>query len=313
MVMVKPALSYLDVIAAVRARVDVPVAAYHVSGEYAMIKAAAANGWIDHDTVAARAPHRDQAGRRRRHPHLPGAVVRRDRDDEHQRRAVRPQLPGDPGRCQLQHPRVQVGRRHAVLRRAGRGPVRVGRRGHAATSTSCRATARSSSATPTRRSPPPCRRGRAAGTSYGAPTPGEMLLAEAIDRARRQLRHGAADELGHRGDEHGGPPRPRLHRSRPHRDLPRQLPRRHRRAARRRRQRRGHAGPSRHGRRARRGRRQHDGRAVQRRPAARRTGGRGHRRARRRQHGRRRPGSPASCKGCAPSAIASARCWSSTR
>ena len=52
MVMVKPALSYLDVIAAVRARVDVPVAAYHVSGEYAMIKAAAANGWIDHDAVA---------------------------------------------------------------------------------------------------------------------------------------------------------------------------------------------------------------------------------------------------------------------
>ncbi len=46
-VMVKPALSYLDVIARVRAEVDVPVAAYHVSGEYAMIKAAAANGWID--------------------------------------------------------------------------------------------------------------------------------------------------------------------------------------------------------------------------------------------------------------------------
>jgi porphobilinogen synthase len=51
-VMVKPALAYLDVIAAVRARVDVPLAAYHVSGEYAMVKAAAANGWIDHDTVA---------------------------------------------------------------------------------------------------------------------------------------------------------------------------------------------------------------------------------------------------------------------
>jgi porphobilinogen synthase len=51
-VMVKPALSYLDIISAVRAQVDVPVAAYHVSGEYAMIKAAAANGWIDHDTVA---------------------------------------------------------------------------------------------------------------------------------------------------------------------------------------------------------------------------------------------------------------------
>lgn len=51
-VMIKPAMSYLDVIAAVRARVNVPVAAYHVSGEYAMIKAAAANGWIDHDAVA---------------------------------------------------------------------------------------------------------------------------------------------------------------------------------------------------------------------------------------------------------------------
>jgi porphobilinogen synthase len=52
MVMVKPALAYLDVIAAVRARVDVPVAAYHVSGEYSMLQAAAANGWIDHDAVA---------------------------------------------------------------------------------------------------------------------------------------------------------------------------------------------------------------------------------------------------------------------
>jgi porphobilinogen synthase len=52
MVMVKPALAYLDVIAAVRAQVQVPVAAYHVSGEYSMIKAAAANGWIDGAAVA---------------------------------------------------------------------------------------------------------------------------------------------------------------------------------------------------------------------------------------------------------------------
>jgi porphobilinogen synthase len=51
-VMVKPALAYLDVIARVRAQVDVPVAAYHVSGEYAMIKAADANGWIDGAAVA---------------------------------------------------------------------------------------------------------------------------------------------------------------------------------------------------------------------------------------------------------------------
>jgi porphobilinogen synthase len=52
MVMVKPALAYLDVISAVRQSFDVPVAAYHVSGEYAMVKAAAANGWIDGDAVA---------------------------------------------------------------------------------------------------------------------------------------------------------------------------------------------------------------------------------------------------------------------
>ena len=51
-VMVKPALAYLDVIAAARSRIDVPVAVYHVSGEYAMIRAAAANGWIDGDLVA---------------------------------------------------------------------------------------------------------------------------------------------------------------------------------------------------------------------------------------------------------------------
>ncbi|MGN9766666.1 porphobilinogen synthase [Micromonospora sp. SD12] len=51
MVMVKPALPYLDVVAAVRAAVDVPVAAYQVSGEYAMVEAAAANGWIDRERV----------------------------------------------------------------------------------------------------------------------------------------------------------------------------------------------------------------------------------------------------------------------
>ena len=50
-VMVKPALPYLDVIAAVRGRVDIPVAAYQVSGEYAMVEAAVANGWLDRDRV----------------------------------------------------------------------------------------------------------------------------------------------------------------------------------------------------------------------------------------------------------------------
>jgi porphobilinogen synthase len=51
MVMVKPALAYLDVLAHVRAKVDVPLAAYHVSGEYAMVKAAAEKGWIDGPAV----------------------------------------------------------------------------------------------------------------------------------------------------------------------------------------------------------------------------------------------------------------------
>lgn len=50
-VMVKPALAYLDVIRRVREECDRPVAAYNVSGEYAMVKAAAANGWIDEDRV----------------------------------------------------------------------------------------------------------------------------------------------------------------------------------------------------------------------------------------------------------------------
>jgi porphobilinogen synthase len=50
-VMVKPALAYLDVIAAARDAFDVPVAAYHVSGEYAMVKAAAERGWLDGDAV----------------------------------------------------------------------------------------------------------------------------------------------------------------------------------------------------------------------------------------------------------------------
>jgi porphobilinogen synthase len=51
LVMVKPALAYLDVVRAVREAVDVPVAAYNISGEYAMVEAAAAHGWIDRDAA----------------------------------------------------------------------------------------------------------------------------------------------------------------------------------------------------------------------------------------------------------------------
>ncbi|MCI1041566.1 porphobilinogen synthase, partial [Pseudomonas putida] len=52
-VMVKPAMSYLDIVADVAAMSPVPVAAYQISGEYAMIEAAAANGWIDRKAAIA--------------------------------------------------------------------------------------------------------------------------------------------------------------------------------------------------------------------------------------------------------------------
>ena len=51
MIMVKPALAYLDLVREARQRFDAPLAAYNVSGEYAMLKAAAANGWIDEERV----------------------------------------------------------------------------------------------------------------------------------------------------------------------------------------------------------------------------------------------------------------------
>jgi porphobilinogen synthase len=50
--MIKPALPYLDVVAAARARFDVPIFAYNVSGEYAMLKVAAAHGWLEERRAA---------------------------------------------------------------------------------------------------------------------------------------------------------------------------------------------------------------------------------------------------------------------
>jgi porphobilinogen synthase len=51
MIMVKPALAYLDIISLAKANFNVPIVAYNVSGEYSMVKAAAQNGWIDEKTV----------------------------------------------------------------------------------------------------------------------------------------------------------------------------------------------------------------------------------------------------------------------
>ena len=72
MVMVKPAGPYLDVLAKVAESVDVPVAAYQISGEYAMVEAAAEKGWIDRDKAIAGDAARHQAGRCGHDPHLLG-------------------------------------------------------------------------------------------------------------------------------------------------------------------------------------------------------------------------------------------------
>ena len=194
MVMVKPALAYLDVIAAVRAEVDVPVAAYHVSGEYAMIKAAAANGWIDGDAVALEhLTAIKRAGADVILTYLARElaeslrVSRRPTSELFERAAA-----GDPRRRELAGAGVPLGRRHAVLRRPGRGRRTSGTSRARATSTSCSPTARSSSATPTRRSSRPCSEAAADGTSYGAPTAREVQLAEAIVERVPSVREGAA-------------------------------------------------------------------------------------------------------------------------
>ena len=70
-VMVKPALPYLDVIRRVKEATRVPVAAYNVSGEYAMIEAAAAAGYLDRRAADPRGAHLDPPRRRRHRDHLP--------------------------------------------------------------------------------------------------------------------------------------------------------------------------------------------------------------------------------------------------
>ena len=70
MIMVKPAMPYLDVIAAARERFDVPLAAYQVSGEYAMIEAAARNGWIERERVMMESLHQHSASGGEHHSDL---------------------------------------------------------------------------------------------------------------------------------------------------------------------------------------------------------------------------------------------------
>ena len=93
----------------------------------------------------------------------------------------------------------RVGRRHALLRGPRRGRLRLGRRREPATSTTCSPTGRRSSATPTRRWSRPCSGRPADGTSFGAPTEREVLLAEAICARVDGLRAGPAGQQRDRG------------------------------------------------------------------------------------------------------------------
>ena len=84
MLMVKPGVPYLDVIRRIRDVVDLPIAAYHVSGEYAMIKAGAEKGWVDEKAIVLEAAACASARGRGRHPDRlrdgRGAVDERRRD-----------------------------------------------------------------------------------------------------------------------------------------------------------------------------------------------------------------------------------------
>ena len=75
--MVKPAMAYLDVLRAVAEIADVPVAAYQVSGEYAMVEAAAANGWLDRERTDPGDADWHPPGRGRHRAHLLGHRGRR--------------------------------------------------------------------------------------------------------------------------------------------------------------------------------------------------------------------------------------------
>ena len=195
MIMVKPALAYLDVIAALRQAFDVPLAAYHVSGEYSMVKAAAANGWIDGDAVARGAPPGDPPGRRGLRPHLlrprdrrippmRGASASwlrgRARERDERRCVVGPRGRTDPGWGQLAGARVQRGRRRTrSSSRRRRGPSWWTPRA-TATWTTCSPGARRSWATRIPAIVEAVQRAAADGTSFGAPTAREVELAEAI-------------------------------------------------------------------------------------------------------------------------------------
>ena len=261
--MVKPALPYLDVIRAARERFDLPLAAYNVSGEYAMVKAAAAQGWLDERHGRAGVPDSDQA-RRRRHRRLvlgegPSSLALRTRSES------------VPARARAHSRRRQLARPRDAGGRPGRAGVHGARRGaeiedvdgrgyvdwvmswgplifgHADPETLAAVVEAAETGTIVRR----------ADRGGGGARRG--------DRRRRAVgRDGAARLLRDRGGDERNPARPRRDQARPSDQVRRLLPRPRRRAARERGLRDRHARHSRLARRAVRRRGRHDRLPVQR-------------------------------------------------
>ena len=226
--MVKPALPYLDVVRAVRDRFELPVAAYNVSGEYAMVKAAGAAGDLDERAAARRVADRDPARRRRRRRHVLGEGVRLVALTA-TTRALAPGAGADPGRRQLagaRDARASVSTSRSSSRAATGAYLETldGRRlldwvqswgpllfGHADPETveavreaalAGRASARRPSARSSspRRSSTPCRRSSASGSSRPAPRPRcRRFASRAASRSRDRVitfagcYHGHAD------------------------------------------------------------------------------------------------------------------------
>ena len=246
MVMVKPALGYLDILRAVRDSVDIPVAAYNVSGEYAMVEAAAAHGWINRDAaIVETLTSIRRAGADVVLELLGFGVARQDDCDRVTRRDVRPGRlragpEGHPGWGQLAGARVPGRRRDAALHRPGRRALPLRPRRQRAGRPDL--LLGSDAARP--RAPRGARRRRRGGRPrhvVRCADPGRGRAGRG-DRRAHPGRAGAAGQQRHRGHHVGAAAGPRDHRSGHDHQVRRLLPRSRRRAAGRGRLGRGHAG-----------------------------------------------------------------------
>ena len=170
-VMVKPALAYLDVIRAVREAVDVPVAAYNVSGEYAMVEAAAAQGWINREPainealISIRRAGADlilsywalewATGPRGARPVV--GVLRQAQRHILERGRLRAGQDPHPRWRELAGPGLPGRRRHPAVHRPGRRPLPLRRGRQRVRRPGLLLGRRCCTATPTRRSSPPSR------------------------------------------------------------------------------------------------------------------------------------------------------------